>query len=146
MKVALSASYWQAEAVQKILRECDLIYTTNVRVRDELWRLFSSHVVHFIPCSTDAMLNFLRAMHEGDDFVTFSDLHDIFHAALASGDKQAILSHAKYLGWKIEPYELYDKGDESDYAYDWTKDGMTFRAYTEDEVPEGVINYHKTRR
>lgn len=146
MKVALSASYWGSEAIKSILRDCDAIYTSNVRARDELWRAFGSHRVHFIPNSSAAMLNFIRAMHPDCEFVDYGHLHQAFHDAVTSGHVQTILSHAKYLGWEIESVEIYDKGDESDYAYDWTKDGMTFRAYTEDDVPEGVINYHKKRR
>jgi len=79
LKIALSASYWNRPEVEAVLRECDVIYTTNVAARDELYELFGKSRVKFIPCATEEMLDLIRSWHDrpyGEDaeFVTFSDL------------------------------------------------------------------------
>lgn len=83
MKVALSASYWDNEEVQRELKECDVIYTTNVRARDELWGLFGENRVRFIPCSTPEMLELVKSWYlrggEDVEFIEFNHLFEIVY-------------------------------------------------------------------
>lgn len=140
MKVALTASFWNVDPVREILEECEVIYTTNVRMRDRLWEALGAHRVHFIPNASPAMMKFLKDQHEGCEFVEYGQLHKIYTDLLAAGDAKTIYKTRLHLGWKIEKVSLYD--EEGIEGERWTKGGMEFTAM-EGEVPEGVINIYK---
>lgn len=74
LKIALSSSYWANEDVQKALRECDMIYTTNVGARDRLYELFGENRVKFMPNCTNSMLELVRSWYPGETFIEYSDL------------------------------------------------------------------------
>ena len=75
-KIALSTSYFEYPIVQKILKSCDVIYTTQIQNRDALYILFCKEKVFFIPCSHPSMLNLIRRWHgPGAEYITFFDLH-----------------------------------------------------------------------
>jgi len=79
MKVALSASHGGNQKAIELLESCDLIYTTNVRCRDDLYELFGDDVVRFIPDATESMREFLENRHKADEIIGFSDLFALRH-------------------------------------------------------------------
>lgn len=78
MKIALSASFWDQPEVQEVLKDCDAIYTTNVRARDQLWALFGEGRVKFIPCATEEMMSVIKNWYRYDEDVTFIEFGDLF--------------------------------------------------------------------
>lgn len=74
MKVALSASYYRIPAIKRLLDGCEVIYTSNVRARDELWEALGSWRVHFTPNASEAMHAFLRSQHPDAEFIGFNDI------------------------------------------------------------------------
>ena len=79
-RVALSASRTDSPAVVELLNSCELIFTTNVALRDRLFELFGERRVRFIPCATPTMIDFVKRelcdFHDGEpvEFITFGDL------------------------------------------------------------------------
>ena len=109
MKVALSASYWDVPAVTSLLGDCEVIYTTNVQARDELWRLFGRSVVHFVPTTSGEWGQFIRSGHPGAEFIDFPDLRECVRDRIHSGDQAAMWKILKRTNWVIRPVLLSDE-------------------------------------
>ena len=74
MKISLSASGFNIPPVAELLNECDLIFTTQVINRDELWKLFGRDKVHFIPDACNDTLEFMKSKYPDAEFIGFSEL------------------------------------------------------------------------
>lgn len=68
-KIALTASYYDHPEVAAVLRECEVIYTTQVRNREDLEKRFVN--VRFIPDSCPDTIAYLKKRHEGAEFIEF---------------------------------------------------------------------------
>jgi len=74
--VALSASHGNNLEAILLLSQADVIYTTQVRHRRELQKLFG-RIVKFIPDNKPDMIAFLRERHKGANFITYEDLYEL---------------------------------------------------------------------
>ena len=85
MKIALSASHGGNPDAIKMLQDCELIYTTQIQNRDELFKTFGEGTVLFIPDATSSTVDWIKSRHEDAEFVTFSDLMRVRNADADSG-------------------------------------------------------------
>lgn len=69
IKISFTASYYDRPKVRELLQECDVIYTTQIQNAAELRAMFRN--VQFIADSTPRMIEFLKARHDGAEFVEF---------------------------------------------------------------------------
>lgn len=77
IKIALTASYYDRPKVKELLQECDVIYTTQIQNAESLRSMFRD--VRFIPDSTPSMLEFLKSLHAGAEFIEFPRVFELAH-------------------------------------------------------------------
>jgi hypothetical protein len=79
--VAFSASFWDCQEVVEVLKECDKIYTTQVKNWSRLVELFGRERIAVIPNAGSRLINFLKSeledRYETVQAIDFSDLHKL---------------------------------------------------------------------
>jgi len=138
LKISLSASYYIVPAVARVLRTCDVVYTTNVDRRDEIREAVGPHTVKFIPTASSSMLDFLKQLTPGAEYIDFRDLRRVVQKSLLDRDKETAVALSGYFGWTVTPVVLVD--EEGIEGHRWTYRGFEYEC-PENDVPDEVFEH-----
>jgi hypothetical protein len=103
MKVALSASFFTCPAVNEMLTQCDVVYTTNVAARDMLYEHLGSWRVRFLPANTPEFTQFLVEKHRGanDEIVQYPDIKAVWENWIVNqATDEQLCEWFNYFGYK----------------------------------------------
>jgi len=144
--VSFGASFFDVPKILEVLKGCDMIYTTNVMARDELYGIFSDEKVAFIPPGMFEVIAYMTSNtlreHPNCAVIGFSELHKMFVNLVKTGHSETIIARKEYLGWETRTRGVADS------LWSWSRPQLPELGSiigTVGKVPTAVRDFHASR-